>query len=495
MKKADHNCWTCKERKVGCDRTLPECANCKRANRHCQGYALKLAWPDKIDGRRKQKKYQADPGRSTKDYVTQDGKLVFLNTTLDDLSGRKIDVQDFTKLEKVFSSLVISPAISAMTGVTDNDGLLLSYYDNVLARMITTIDDDTNGFRRSLIPMALSSSDPASRSLLQATLALSSFHLGRNEDALRHKVKALKSLSSSFQNGNSSKLSQFAACMMLCVYSVFDASDTTWYLHLQGAKTITAELSNELANPSFDFFSNWFAYHDTFSNYSHSENPLGGKLNITLPENNLKTRKVCQIIVGSLGCSPELLGFISAINQLRTFSPENPYTLSQPPPQIATLTTTIRDRLINLSQEIHVSVGETVGTIDHSRITLTAEFYRIAALLYLYQTYPPLAIPSPSLIQDLVNAGFAIVDQMQVCTSPWPLFIVACSVTTDVDRVRVLGILDKMSEMRRIGNYEIIKGLIVAVWKQQDLGADEKNPGTVDWRGLMDPGSSVPSFI
>jgi hypothetical protein len=86
--------------------------------------------------------------------------------------------------------------------------------------MVTTIDDDTNGFRINLIPMVLSSIDASSRSLLQATLALSSFHLGRQEDALTYKTQAIKSLSESFLNVDASKLTQVAACMMLNVYSV-----------------------------------------------------------------------------------------------------------------------------------------------------------------------------------------------------------------------------------------------------------------------------------
>jgi hypothetical protein len=92
--------------------------------------------------------------------------------------------------------------------------------DSVLSRMITTIDDNTNGFRFELIPIALSSSDTSSRGLLEAMLALSSFHLGKQEEALMHKVKAIKSLSSSFQGGSASRIAQFSACMMLCVYSV-----------------------------------------------------------------------------------------------------------------------------------------------------------------------------------------------------------------------------------------------------------------------------------
>ncbi|KAF2114460.1 fungal-specific transcription factor domain-containing protein [Lophiotrema nucula] len=513
LKKAIHNCWTCKgatflhdtevgrladqraERKVGCDRALPTCQNCKRSNRTCNGYGLKLAWPDKIDGRRKQKKYHADPGTSSKHYITQNGSFAFLNTTFDDLSGEKINFQDLIKVEKGLKNLSLgpTPAISIAPGFESKDGYLLSYYDQVLARMITTIDDNSNGFRLDLIPMALASSDAASTSLLQATLALSSFHLGRAEDALRYKVKAIKSLSDSFQNGTASQLSQFASCMMLCVYSVFDASDTTWHLHLQGAKSITAALSQyERTMPSFDFFSSWFNYHDTFSSYSHSANvaSLNSVVNIELPEDDSKTRK----IVGSLGCSPELLSLISCTNQLRAFKDSNSWSPGQPPREVIELATRMRERLKNLNQEIHISFGETIGTIDHRRITLTAEFYRLGAMLYLYQVAPRATIPENG-VQGLVNEGFAILDQMEICTSPWPLFMLACNVTSDVDRLKTLQILDAMDQKRRIGNYQIIRGLIQAVWKQQDLTADEKVPTRVDWRTLIDSDSSVPSFI
>jgi hypothetical protein len=211
------------ERKVGCDRTLPKCANCIRSVRVCQGYGLKLAWPDKVDGRRKQKNYQAAlSGGSTKDYVTRDGNFAFLNTTTKDLSGVRVGMRDVVEEEMLMGSgsgLILLPPPSPMCGVDDQDGMLLTYYDSVLARMITTIDDNTNGFRLDLIRMALSSSDASSRSLLQATLALSSFHLGRPEEALKHKVLAIKSLNESLQ-GDAQRMTQIAACMMLCVYSV-----------------------------------------------------------------------------------------------------------------------------------------------------------------------------------------------------------------------------------------------------------------------------------
>jgi hypothetical protein len=86
--------------------------------------------------------------------------------------------------------------------------------------MITTIDDDTNGFRLNLIPMALLSSETSSKSLLQATLALSSFHLGREEEALVHKVRAIELLADSFQDAASSRIAQFSTCMSKLVMCI-----------------------------------------------------------------------------------------------------------------------------------------------------------------------------------------------------------------------------------------------------------------------------------
>jgi hypothetical protein len=86
--------------------------------------------------------------------------------------------------------------------------------------MITTVDDNTNGLRLELIPMALSSPDAASSGLLEAMMALSSFHLGQPGVALKHKVKAINALSKSLRVDGSNRITQSATYMMLCVYSV-----------------------------------------------------------------------------------------------------------------------------------------------------------------------------------------------------------------------------------------------------------------------------------
>lgn len=74
--------------------------------------------------------------------------------------------------------------------------------------------------------MALSSSDLSARSILHSTLAVASYHLGRPQQALDYKFRAIKDLSDSFANlsietvDTATKTRHFAASMMLCVYGV-----------------------------------------------------------------------------------------------------------------------------------------------------------------------------------------------------------------------------------------------------------------------------------
>jgi hypothetical protein len=242
----------------------------------------------------------------------------------------------------------------------------------------------------------------------------------------------------------------------------------------------------------FEFLSSWFNYHNTFSSFSQSIGIVfvDSVLGIQIPDQNDATRK----IIGCLGCSAELLGLISCINQLRALSDRHEWYPHNPNHEVLSFADLIRERLSNLNQEIRINSREADGTMDPDRTGRTAEFYRIGALLYLYQVAPSQIIPEDG-VQSLVDDGFVILDQMEVCTSPWPLFLLACNVTTDLDRLRILHVLDTMDEKRRIGNYQIIRSVIQGVWKQEDLRADAKTPKRVDWRSLVDPGTCIPSFI
>lgn len=154
----------------------------------------------------------------------------------------------------------------------------------------------------------------------------------------------------------------------------------------------------------------------------------------------------------------------------------------------------LEERLLNLQQDLVLHPGSTTGLIDNARITLTAELYRIAATLYLYQvthvTFTPTIDP-----QDVLRKGLNILWEMKICSSPWPLFVLACSVSDDASRIRILDLMERSGSSRRIGNYRVIIALVKAVWKRQDLVVDDKVKGEVDWRDLVEDGGYMPSFI
>jgi hypothetical protein len=105
--------------------------NCTRAKRECKGYGLKLAWPDKHDGRRKQKKYEADPDVRETNYVTKSGEFYFLNTGMEDIEGRRYTMRDLVEkfpLVDVWARAngPQSPKLWNLD-LDERDGMLLSY--------------------------------------------------------------------------------------------------------------------------------------------------------------------------------------------------------------------------------------------------------------------------------------------------------------------------------------------------------------------------------
>lgn len=106
--------------------------------------------------------------------------------------------------------------------LNSRDQILLSYYETVLCRMITTIDDDRNGFRHVLIKLALSENSASSEAVLQGILAFSAYHLSEGSSGIEHSFAATKALSASMRVATEprDRLYQLAASMVLVTYGV-----------------------------------------------------------------------------------------------------------------------------------------------------------------------------------------------------------------------------------------------------------------------------------
>ena len=193
----------------------------------------------------------------------------------------------------------------------------------------------------------------------------------------------------------------------------------------------------------------------------------------------------CQVI-GSLGCSEELMGLVSCINQVPNAYPsENQINL-------------VRMRLENLSQIIVIKDEDRSSgcstNVDEPRIRATADFYHIAALIYFHQRVQRLSSKHP-VMKTLVKSALDLISQMEVCTSPWPLFVVACEVTGDSERLQILQTFAGMEEHRRIGNIAVTRMIVETVWKHHDLASDDLARGKIDWRSIVDLKVLSPSFI
>ncbi|KAH8742372.1 hypothetical protein F5883DRAFT_513406, partial [Diaporthe sp. PMI_573] len=166
---ASQGCWTCKKRKIGCDKGLPSCNNCVRTGRECMGYGLRLVWPDIPDGRRKSPKLSLQHSHGQLQASGLYYGQQFLNISFDDIEQNRQDVSTLTLQDHHARP---QQALRLLPDLVGHEADLLAYYEHKISRMISTVDAN-NGFRHELIPIAINGSSFAAKALRMAILALS----------------------------------------------------------------------------------------------------------------------------------------------------------------------------------------------------------------------------------------------------------------------------------------------------------------------------------
>lgn len=150
--------------------------------------------------------------------------------------------------------------------------------------------------------------------------------------------------------------------------------------------------------------------------------------------------------------------------------------------------------LQHLVQTLDPKETEFVTPTRRMEIMVTAELYRLAALIYLYRVCP--SFDDEESIAALMDQAFHSFDQLPVATSPWPVFVIACESKTDAHRIRMLRIMDAMSSTRKIGNLSTMRAAIESYWKQSDLQVDAATEKpTAWWLMFNDTDKPVPWFV
>lgn len=153
----------------------------------------------------------------------------------------------------------------------------------------------------------------------------------------------------------------------------------------------------------------------------------------------------------------------------------------------------IESRLANLNQQMDPSHIEQLTPFKRTMILSTAELYRIATFLYLQRACNTAQVHE--LRTMYLQQAFQVLRTLDICSSPWPLFVLACEAETDQQRIDILQTLDRMDSVRRIGNIKVLRDIIECFWKQQDLQADSGRPPNSKWWEALDLNVAAPWFI
>ncbi|KAL8790507.1 MAG: hypothetical protein Q9195_006338 [Heterodermia aff. obscurata] len=226
--------------------------------------------------------------------------------------------------------MVARPLSTTWSILGDEDQRLLSFYETTASRMITTIDDDANGFRHVLIGMAFSGSSDSSAAIVEAMLAFSACQLYGGDAASVHNAVAVRALSKSIETSSApqDRLCQLAASMLLVTFGVFHFN-----------KSIK-----------------------TYAQKRCEEDPY-----LSAPSSQTT-------IIGSSGCSMELMSVIARLNDI---------TLSADGSDLDTQQTQLVDQLesqLSSLRQFLVLHGSLDSMLDENAVLKIAELYRLAAL-------------------------------------------------------------------------------------------------------------------
>ncbi|VUC24872.1 unnamed protein product [Clonostachys rosea] len=508
--KTRNGCWTCKSkprsrpplspisltrtgRKIGCDRNIPNCNNCSRTSRQCLGYGLRLTWPgcQNKQGHRQDALTYEPPSSDTA--IEQHRGRQFISFREMDILASKEHVFGQNLWEKY---LVERPqfTLSLHSPIVGQVAILLNYLHAM-------------GFLMRCCPWHC----PAAMLRLQhCRMRCLQYRpiitLAQNEQ--RSTISRLsESLSSQDSNAyNHISDVQLAACLMLAMYSVclilsnawpsvvltfiqvFDNDDGNWHVHLQGSRgLVQLSATNQHRDPS-SFLLTWLLYYEVLGNFSHPSHASSYDVGAICIQGS---RLEDNYIIGHLGCSVEILEIIHEINGLRsrTSQPTDHQDL-QPNTESRIW---LDGRLQALNQRIHPDENLCTTRAERCRTLITAELYRLAAILYL-QRVCPIEGDHARRVAYLGQA-FDAYAKLETVSSPWPLFVVACESRKDKQRVIILDILDEMNRARSIGNLVDMRNAIEMYWKQCDLRADMDQARQLEWWRFVDCGITVPWFV
>lgn len=383
-------------------------------------------------------------------------------------------------------------------GEFEND--LLSYYDQVLSAILTSVGDKR--FRGLLIGMSFIDSSPASVAVQQSLYALIAHYVYGHIRSMRFKVNAISALMHSIQSCVNAKdgLQQVVAGILLSLYEMLDFSESTchWQIYAGGAKHIAKRIYTLDRVYEGDALTvlNLMFYHDALNKFTarhwkqRTADMLGCARDDCIIKAVLQSGNTSKIR-NTIGCSAEVLEVIAKIcdNILDHNDPaRGSLEYIEHLNHLERRLTHVK-QLVDQEDEI-----ETLGQpCQDDSVPKIAELYRLAGLIYLNRAGK--GFPSnKSNVRLLVEAGLEIVASLDACGRAFPVVILGCEARSDSDRLVILDLLRRTKSCRKIGFIAGAQKFIETWWAQDDLHAEEEFDYVRKFDAIMSLSKYRPSF-
>lgn len=114
--------------------------------------------------------------------------------------------------------------------------------------------------------------------------------------------------------------------------------------------------------------------------------------------------------------------------------------------------------------------------VEHgSRIS---QLYRLAGLVYFERALKKSS--HSGRLTRWITEAFEIIERLDICERPFPLFFIACEAHTDIQREMILSLFERTQRRSSQLRLYTIQGMVESVWVQKELSSDEKGMEYVD---------------
>ncbi|KAJ6007849.1 hypothetical protein N7540_011825 [Penicillium herquei] len=486
------SCWTCRRRRVRCDRQLPQCHKCFISGNTCQGYSKErpLKWINGVASRGK----LMGKALPINDGVTPPIPRLLLDPVLQDLSPKmrhyikycgsnfaiyrknslltKTSVDQFCSVESVlYDSPTGNPFREFMRLMPSSQGLLHTIIS--IAALHQAYREVTH---TSVEPHRISFIE---RDTMAVNLHLmtSSEHLppAAIYDSLTHKQLALKNIRKELLYLNYSSLDGTIASILLLVWQdLMDSGTNSWKCHLDALKGIVpvgpyTETQNSNSRTIYNNFETTYAAFQILGNTFVKSKELYHPLFSTMPISQILDLSDGQ---SWAGCPAQLLSIISLLNNASI----NP---TQSSDFIASILLAFQE-----FAPMKWAIANKSPSVMKPRYHL-ASAYKGAVAIYMAQVMHgyvethaielPHVDPLDSLIVHLLSIDF---EDDHFKSLVWPSFVIGAEAKEESQRRSITQIFESLWRTWRCENVRNALKVLLYLWELRD---QRKSSGHWQW--------------